>query len=126
MGGIAHGVFLDISSAFDKVWHKGLIAKLEQIGISNMALNLFVDYLSNRKQCVVVDGIKSNFLNIDAGVPQGSRLGPLLFIIYINDIVEGLESEILIFADDCSLLASGLDPNETAQVLNRDFTKISS
>ena len=125
-GRIAHGVFLDISSAFDKVWHKGLIAKLEQIGISNIALDLFINYLSNRKQCVVVDGIKSNFLDIEAGVPQGSRLGPLLFIIYINDIVEGLESEILIFADDCSLLASGLDPNETAQSLNRDLEKISS
>ena len=118
-------MFLDISSAFDKVWHKGLIAKLEQIGISNTALDLFINYLSDRKQCVVVDGIKSSFLDIEAGVPQGSRLGPLLFIIYINDIVEELDSEILIFADDCSLLASGIDPNETAQLLNRDLEKIS-
>ena len=120
-GNLCHGVFLDISSAFDKVWHKGLLAKLEQIGMSNTVLKLFEEYLSNRKQCVVVDGIRSSFLNIEAGVPQGSRLGPLLFIIYINDIVEGLESEILIFADDCSLLASGLDPSETAQQLNRDL-----
>ena len=99
------------------MWHKGLLAKLQQIGMSNTILTLFEEYLANRKQCVVVDGIKSSFLNIEAGVPQGSRLGPLLFIIYINDIVEGLESEILIFADDCSLLASGLDPSETAQQL---------
>ena len=85
--------------------------------MTNSAISCqMVDYLSNKKQCVVVDDIKSNFLDIEAGVPQGSRLGPLLFIIYINDIVEGLESEIPIFADDCSLLASGLDPNETAQV----------
>ena len=125
-GKIAQRVFFDISSAFDRVWHKGIIEKLEQIEISNIALDLFTNYLSNRKQRVVVDGIKSNFLDIEAGVPQGSRLGPLLFIIYINDIVEGLEGEILIFADDCSLVASGLDPNETTQVLNRDLDKILS
>ena len=125
-GNISHGLFLDISSAFDKVWHAGLLAKLEQIGISEAVLNLFTSYLSNRKQCVVVDGVKSPFMNIEAGVPQGSRLGPLLFIIYINDIVDNLESDILIFADDCSLLASGLDPAETAEQLNRDLVKISA
>ena len=87
---------------------------------------LFTSYLSNRKQCVVVDGVKSTLLDIQAGVPQGSRLGPLLFLIYINDIVDGLESEILIFADDCSLLASGVDFAETAEQLNRDLNKIST
>ena len=69
-GNLCHGVFLDISSAFDKVWHKGLLAKLEQIGMSNTVLKLFKEYLLNRKQCVVVDGIRSSFLNIEAGVPQ--------------------------------------------------------
>ena len=103
-GKIAHGLSLDINAPFDKVWHKGLISKLEQIGISGYVLTLFKSYLSNRKQCVVVDGVKSPFIDIQAGVPQGSRLGPLLFIIYINDIVEELECDILIFADDCSLL----------------------
>ena len=68
----------------------------------------------------------SNLLEIKAGVPQGSRLGPLLFIIYINDIVEGIESDILIFADDCSLLASGKDPTETVEQINRDLERISS
>ena len=122
---ITHGIFLDISSAFDKVWHKGLLAKLEQIGISEAVLTLLKSYLSDRKQCVVVDGVKSPFLDINAGVPQGSRLGPLLFIIYINDIVNDLESDILVFADDCSLLASGCDPTQTAEQLNKDLEKIS-
>ena len=71
-------------------------------------------------------GFKSTFIDIQAGVPQGSRLGPLLFIIYINDIVDDLECDIMIFADDCSLLAFGLDPTETAKQLNRDLSKISS
>ena len=126
MSKIAHGCFLDISAAFDKVWHNGLIAKLEQIGIKDEFLQLFKSYLSERKQCTVVDGVKSSFINITAGVPQGSRLGPLLFIIYINDIVQSLESEILVFADDCSLLACGTDPTETAEQLNRDLSKIST
>ena len=70
-------------------------------------------------------GHKSNFIDITAGVPQGSRLGPLLFIIYINDIIDGLECDLLIFADDCSLLACGKDPARTAEQLNRDLIKIS-
>ena len=75
---------------------------------------------------VVVDGQKSEMLDVKAGVPQGSRLGPLLFIIYMNDIVNDIESDILIFADDTSLFATGSDPAETAAQLNRDLIKISN
>ena len=119
------GVFLDVSSAFEKVWHKGLIAKLNQIGIEGKLLKLFESYLSNRRQIVVVDGVKSTETNICAGVPQGSRLGPILFIIYINDIVENLKSEILIFADDCSLMVSAEDPSQSTKILNDDLETIS-
>ena len=123
-GHITHGLFLDISAAFDKIWHRGLITKLDNIGIEGSLLNLFKSYLSNRQQVVVIDGIKSNVTNIEAGCPQGSRLGPLLFIIYINDIVVDLESDIIIFADDTTILASGRNPNETTAQLNRDIIKL--
>ena len=100
--------------------------QLGQIGADVSFLNTIRSYLANRKQVVVVNGVKSDVLDVRAGVPQGSRLGPLLFIIYMNDIVDLIESDILIFADDTSLLASGSDPAETAQILNRDLERISS
>jgi hypothetical protein len=123
-GKVAQGVFLDVHAAFDKVWHQGLLAKLEQNGVTGPCLNLFESYLSDRKQVVVVDGVKSNVEEVKAGIPQGSRLGPLLFILYINDITEGLESEVLIFADDTTLIATGINPEQTAAQLNRDLTRI--
>ena len=121
---ILEGLFLDIEGAFDKIWHKGLIAKLNQISIEGKFLKLFESYLSKRQQIVVVDGHKSKIENLTAGCPQGSKLGPLLFIIFINDIQKNLESEILLFADDTTLLAVGKDPAETTSILNRDLSKI--
>ena len=99
-GKVVQGIFLDVSAAFDKVWHSGLLAKLVQNGVTDTCLNLFKSYLSNRTQVVVVDGVKSQVEKVQAGIPQGSRLGPLLFIIYANDITNNLESEIILFADD--------------------------
>ena len=104
---LTHGLFLDVSSAFDKVWHSGLLAKLGQAGIGEQFHNILTSYLHDRKQIVVVNGCKSDILDVKAGVPQGSRLGPLLFLIYMNDITDSIESDILIFADDTSLYAAG-------------------
>ena len=96
------------------MWHNGLLAKLSQIGVEGSLYDTLSSYLSDRRQVVVVEGGKLDVLPIKAGVPQGSRLGPLLFIIYMNDIIDDIESDILIFADDTSLFATGSDPAETA------------
>ena len=114
-----------IIGAFDKSWHKAIIAKLEQIQVKETALDVFWSYLENRKQIVVMSECKSDIKDVQAGIPQGSLLGPLLWLLYINDIVEDLESETLLFADDTCLFASGPDPTVTTEILNRDLQKIS-
>ncbi len=72
------------------MWHKGLLYKLKKIGISGKLLKWIESYLSNRNHSVVINGIKSDILQLRAGVPQGSVLGPLVFLIYINDLPDGL------------------------------------
>ena len=84
------GVFLDISKAFDKVWHEGLIFKLKQNGISGNLLNLLCDFLRNRKQKVLLNWYVSDWSDVRTDAPQGSIYDPLLFLIYINDLPEGL------------------------------------
>ena len=101
-----------------------VVTKLNQINIKGKVLDLFSSYLTNRQQVVVIEGQKNEKQPVKAGIPQGSRLGPLLFIIFINDITENIESEILIFADDTSLLATGKSCNQTAMILNRDLKTI--
>ena len=114
-------VFLDISKAFDKVWHDGLIFKLKQNGISGRLLKFFENYLLNRKQRVVLNGSCSNFSLIESGVPQGSVLGPLLFLIYINDLERNIKSNVKFFADDTMLFSIVKDPLISASDLNHDL-----
>ena len=96
-------VFLEISKALDKVWHDGIIFKLKQNGISGNLLSLLSNFLRNRKQRVLLNGQTSSWADVNAGVPQGSILGPLLFLIYKNDIADGLSSNAKLFANDTSL-----------------------
>ena len=117
-------VFLDISKAFDKVWHDGLIFKLKQNGISGSLLKLFENYLHNRKQRVVLNGSFSDYSEIESGVPQGSVLGPLLFLIYINDLERNIKSNIKFFADDTMLFSVVKDPVISADDLNHDLAII--
>ena len=119
-------VFFDISKAFDKVWHKGLLAKLNHAGISGNLHGWFSNYLSNRRQRVVLPGASSNWSFTNAGVPQGSILGPLLFLIFINDIVVDIGSSICLFADDTSLYIIVNDPTESASKLQSDINAITT
>ncbi len=118
-------VFLDISKAFDKVWHTGLIFKLKQNGISGSLILLLENYLSNRKHKVVLNGFSSDLFSVEAGVPQGSVLGPLLFLIYINDLEINIKSKIKFFADDTMLFSIVKNPLNTAVELNHDLDLIS-
>ena len=117
-------VFCDISKAFDRVWHRGLLSKLRSIGIRGKILIWMSSYLQHRKQRVVIHGQTSQFKELSAGVPQGSVLGPLLFIIFINDIVDDITCDIRLFADDTSLSIAVEDPKCAAKLLNEDLEKI--
>ena len=118
-------VFLDISKAFDKVWHERLLYKLKSMGISGELYNLLENYLSDRFQRVLLNGQASSWRPVLAGVPQGSILGPLLFLIYINDLPNELKSNAKLFADDTSLFTIVKDKTESANILSNDLSEIS-
>lgn len=117
-------VFLDISKAFDKVWHRGLLAKLRAVGFSDNIVDWLSSYLNNRQQRVCLRGKVSSWKTINAGVPQGSILGPVLFLIFINDIVHDIRTNIRLFADDTMIYKIVHQPNLTAVELNLDLDTI--
>ena len=114
-------VFCDISKAFDRCWHDGILFKLEALGVGGHILLWFKDYLSNRRQRVTVRGQSSDIGLIEAGVPQGSVLGPLLFLVYINDLPSGIRSNVKLFADDATLYFDFTDKDVAQDTLNQDL-----
>ena len=119
-------VFLDQSKAFDRIHHSSLMRKLQVKGIDGGLLQLLSSYLHNRNIRVALSGAKSRWHVTKAGVPQGSILGPLLFLIYADDIEENLECDIHMYADDAVLIAKYTNPDTAVTKINRDLEKLNT
>ena len=105
------------------VWPDGLLVKLKQNEVSGNLLGLIKRFLSDRAERLSLSGKTSDWECMRAGVPQGSILGPLFFLIYVNDLATDLKSNVKLFADDTSLFSIVSDPLETANILNEDLDK---
>ena len=119
-------LYIDIAKAFDSVDHKKLLHKLKAYGIEGKLLKILESFLRLRKQFVEINGVRSEMVDITSGVPQGSVLGPILFLLYINDMPDCLEtSEVSIFADDSKIFLKANDIFDCAK-LQIDINKILS
>ena len=116
-------VLLDFSKAFHKVPHKRLASKLHHYGIRGRTLSWIESFLANRTQRVAVEGVMSDSAPVTSGVPQGTVLGPLLFLVYINDLPAQVKSEARLFADDCLLYRKICSPDDRA-ALQRDLDSL--
>jgi hypothetical protein len=117
-------IFCDLKKAFDTCNHRILLTKLHDLGIRNTELDWFKSYLTDRQQLVSIDSIDSTLRFITTGVPQGSILGPLLFLLYINDLPNCTLLLAILFADDTALFASSNDINELINLVNSEMLKI--
>ena len=116
-------ILLDFSKAFDKVAHEKLLLKLHHYGIRGDTLKWIKDFLDNRKQAVVINGINSEKIPVSSGVPQGSVLGPILFLAYINDLHEQVKSRVRLFADDTALYLA-ISSTTESEVLQTDLASL--
>ena len=109
-------ILLDFSKAFDKVNHLKLLYKLQVHGVQGKTLGWIESFLVGRNQTVVLDGESSDELPVLSGVPQGSVLGPILFLLYINDLPENVQSQVRLFADDTAVYLTVQDPNDSGRL----------
>ena len=125
LGKLVGMVFIDLKKVFDKVDHDVLCKKLEHYGVQQRELSWFRSYLSNRKQLCRVNGVDSNVGEIEVSVPQGSCLGPLLFLIYINDLPQAVQhSSVTMYADDTSPCHQSRDLTQLNKAINSDLKKL--
>ena len=125
-GNVTGAIFLDLKKAFDTVDHSLLIKKLKKYGITGNELNWFNSYLNNRMQSVKVGSSASDLKPIGIGIPQGSILGPLLFILFVNDLPDNVKCKTVMYADDTSLLISSSDPSCLQSSLDHNMGLIAS
>ena len=115
---------LDFSKAFDKVPHQRLLHKLEFYGIAGDTLSWLTAFLSDRSQQVIINGALSSPCKVNSGVPQGSVLGPTLFLVYINDIADDIQSQLRLIADDCIIYRT-INTPEDHTTLQQDLNQLS-
>ena len=118
-------IFLDFSKAFEKISHKFILSKLHYYGIRNHTLSWIGPFLSNRTKTTVVNGVHSSYVEVTSGVPQGSVLGPMLLLLYVNDINSAITSQIKLFAVD-SVLRRNIRSRNDQVILQNDLNTISS
>ena len=119
-------LFLDLKKAFDTVNHDILLQKLEGFGVEGTERLWFHSYLTNRMQRTIIDGSLSDPRTLTCGVPQGSILGPLLFILYINDLPDSItKCSVMLYADDTALYFSHRDPAAIERILNVELASVS-
>ena len=119
------GVFIDLKKAFDTIDHKILLDKLHHYGLRGTASNWIKSYLENRKQYVKFDNVESDYMDVKCGVPQGSILGPKLFILYINDLCRVSKClKFILFADDTNIFCSGEDLNSLSKMVTNELDKL--
>ena len=122
---ITCGIFLDISKAFHTIDHNILLSKPNKYGIRGNTLNWFMNYLSNRYQFASINNTSSSFLRIECGVPQGSILGPILFLLYINDFPRvSTKQKFLLYADDTNILYENSDTKTIIKTIYMEMPKI--